>query len=256
MTYARCVVGLLVLALCSAALTSAQQVPTAPIDLKRWIVTPADLTAVGWDGLELVAERALTVEELADRAGWPAGAGDELDGVRDVLLTAGWRQGYAAFFAPTWNPDRPDLGRQVEVEVVVYADAAGAEMGFALVPDVYPTGPIESISGTRRIGDESRLTRVAARDPQAGVPSQELSLGFRNGRFTARILLRDWSGAEPDVAVVEALAMRLLERIEQTQGFRPDTGRPTSDSRLPTPDPVGTNASATTAPASPASRAG
>jgi len=72
-----------------------------------------------------------------------------------------------------------------------------------------------AVLGTRPIGDDSRLTRVAARDPQAGTPSKELALGFRHGRFTARVLLRDWTGEEPAVATVEALATRLSAHIER-----------------------------------------
>ena len=101
------------------------------------------------------------------------------------------------------------------MEVAAYADASGAAQGFALIPDVYTTGPVTAVPGTRPIGDDSRLTRVAARDPQAGTPSNELALGFRQGRFTARVLLRDWTGEEPAVVAVEALAARLSARIER-----------------------------------------
>ena len=73
-----------------------------------------------------------------------------------------------------------------------------------MVPDVFPTGPITPVTGERGIGDASRLVRVNARDAQAGTPSQELALGFRHDDLTARILLRDWTGAQPDVATIEA----------------------------------------------------
>lgn len=209
-----CLVLLFVLLLANCAAASARQaMPPAALDLAAMVLSSADLAAAGWDDLELTTERALSVEDLADRAIWPAGAGDELDEVRDALLAAGWQQGYGASFATIWDPNRADPGHQVEVEIVAYADEEGAARGFALVPDVYPTGPVESIPGTHRIGDESRLVRVDARDPQAGVPNQELALGFRHGRLTARILLRDWSGGEPAVATIEALAERMLARL-------------------------------------------
>ena len=99
------------------------------------------------------------------------------------------------------------------MEVTAYADASGAAQGFALVPDVFETGPVTAVPGTHPIGDDSRLTRVAARDPQAGTPSHELALGFRQGRLTARVLIRDWSGNEPTLETIEALAVRLSARI-------------------------------------------
>ena len=177
-------------------------------------VTPADLAAVGWDDLGLTSGQTLAAADLADRTVWPTGAGPEQDAVHDALLAVGWQQGSAATFATVWDPDRTDLGRQVDIEIVAYAEAAGAAQGFALVPDVYPTGPTETVAGAHRLGADARLVRVDARDPQAGTPAQELALGFRHERLTARVLLRDWTGAEPAVATVEALAARLLARIE------------------------------------------
>ena len=213
----------LVLFLTTSAPTAARQDRPAPLDLAAVALIPADLAAVGWDDLGLSSGQTLSVVDLADRAVWPTGEGPEQDAVRDALLAAGWQQAYAATFATFWDPNRADLGRQVEVEVVAYADAAGAATGFTLVPDVFPTGPVETIAGASGIGDESRLFRVDARDPQAGVPAQELALGFRHGRLTARVLLRDWTGAEPRVDTLEALATRLLARIEHVvQDSGPD----------------------------------
>jgi len=210
-----CLILLFVWLLSSAAPTTARSDSPAPVDLAAMTLTPADLAAVGWDDLGLASGQTLSVTDLADRAVWPAGAGEEQDAVQDALLGAGWQQGYAATFASLWDPNRTDPGRQVDVEVVAYADAPGAAQGFALVPDVYATGPATAVLGTLTIGDESRLTRVAARDPQAGTPSNELALGFRHGRFTARVLLRDWTGDEPTIAAVQALAARLSARIER-----------------------------------------
>jgi hypothetical protein len=178
-------------------------------------LTPDDLSAAGWDGLGLDVGQMLSVDDLATRAIWPQGAGEELDAVRAALRAAGWQQGYTIAFGALWDPHRSNLGRQAEIEITAYADPTGAAQAFTLVPDVYPTGPLSAVTGTRLIGDEFRLVRVAARDPQAGTPYQELALGFRNGRLTARVLLRDWTGAEPALAEVEVLADRLLARIER-----------------------------------------
>jgi hypothetical protein len=209
-----CFVHLLVLLLLTAAPAVARQDLTAtPLDLAAMILTPDDLAAAGWDGLELASGQTLSADDLAYRAVWPQGAGEEQDAVRDALLAAGWHQGYAATFDTPWDANRTNPGYQAEVEIVVYADASGAAAGFALIPDVYATGPVTPVTGTRRIGDDSRLVRVAARDPQAGVPSQELALGLRLGHLTAHVLLRDWTGGKPTVAAIETIADRLLARI-------------------------------------------
>ena len=208
-----CLILLFVSLLSSTAAATARTESPAPVDLAAMTLTPSDLETAGLAGLGLTSGQALSVTDLADRAVWPAGAGEEQDAVRDALDAAGWQQGYGATLASLWEPNRSDLGRQVEVEVAAYADAPGAEQGFALVPDVFVTGPVEAVPSTRQFGDDSRLTRVAARDPQAGAPSQELALGFRQGRLTARVLIRDWSGNEPTLETIEALAARLSARI-------------------------------------------
>jgi hypothetical protein len=217
MTLVRVISSLVVLLFISAAPLAARQGSPAPLDLAAMVLTPADLAGAGWDDLGLQAGQTLAVSDLAARAVWPTGSGPEQDAVRDDLLAAGWQQGYTATLATLWDPNRSNLGRQVEIELDAYTDAASATRGFAVVPDVFPTGPITPVTGERGIGDASRLVRVAARDAQAGTPSQELTLGFRHDDLTARILLRDWTGAQPDVATIGALADRLLARIEQVQ---------------------------------------
>jgi hypothetical protein len=210
-----CFVLALALALLTAVPAAAQGNSLAPLDLAAMSPTPADLAVAGWEGLGFASGQTLSAADLAYRAVWPQGGGKSQESIHKALLDAGWQHGYAATFATFWDPDRSDPGRQVEIEIVAYADAAGAAKGFALVPDVFPTGPMTTVAGASRIGDEARLVRVAARDPQAGTPSHELALGFRHGRLTARILLRDWMSEEPAMTVVEALAARLLARIER-----------------------------------------
>ncbi len=201
--------------LCAASAPAAAGPDPAPLDLAAMALTPDDLAVAGWDGLGLQSGWMLSVEELAYRAVWPKGEGAEQDAMRDRLLNAGWQQGHASTFATFWDPNRAGAGREVTVEIVAYADPTGAAKGFASVPDVYATGPLEPVPGMYPIGDEARLMRVDARDPQAGEPAQELALGFRRGRLTASVLLRDWAGTEPAVTVAEALAAQLLTKMER-----------------------------------------
>ena len=211
----RCCLVIVFVSLLSSTPATAGSESPAPVDLAAMTLTPFDMAAAGMTDLGLTSGQSLSATDLADRAVWPAGTGEEQDAVRDALDAAGWHQGYAATLATLWDPNRADLGHQVEVEITAYADATGATRGFALVPDVFATGPVTAVTGTRQIGDDSRMARVAARDPQAGTPSHELALGFRQGRLTARVLIRDWSGNEPAVATIEALADRLSVRIDR-----------------------------------------
>jgi hypothetical protein len=218
MTSRRCLTTLfllLLLPLSPSLAPAAAQTVSEPdaLELAAMCLTASDFAAAGWADLELVWDWNPTAADLADRAVWPAGAGDERDAVQTSLLAAGWQHAYTASFAVPSDAEVAIPGRQAEVELVAYADTAGATAGFALVPDAYPTGPIEPVTGARTIGDESRLVRVEARDPQAGTPNHELILGFRTGRFTARILLRDWGDEWPQVATIENLGSRLLARI-------------------------------------------
>ena len=68
--------------LSSAAPTAARSESPAPVDLAAMTLTPADLAAVGWTDLGLTSGQTLSVTDLADRAVWPAGAGEEQDAVR------------------------------------------------------------------------------------------------------------------------------------------------------------------------------
>src|SRR4051794_32054191 len=194
MALAHVISSLVVLLVISAAPVAARHGSTAPLDLAAMVLTPTDLAGVGWDNLGLQAGQTLAVTDITARAVSPTGAGPEQDAVRDDLLAAGWRQGYTVTLATLWDPNRSNLGLQVEIELDAYTDAASATWGFAVVPDVFPTGPITPVTRERGIGDVSRLVRVAARDAQAGTPTQELALGFRHVDLTARILLRDWTG--------------------------------------------------------------
>src|SRR5689334_1513424 len=126
-----CLVLLAVLLLATAVPTAAHEAPSPPVDLAAMRLGPADLATAGWDGLGLDSGGTLSATDLADRAVWPAGAGEARDAIQDSLVGAGWQQGYGVTFATFWDPNRTDPGRQVEVEVIAYADAAGATRGFA-----------------------------------------------------------------------------------------------------------------------------
>jgi hypothetical protein len=186
-----------------------------PLDLAAMTLTPDDLADLGMDGFGFGDGRTLAADNLADRAVWPAGEGEELAEVRDDLVAAGWRQAYLAVLTTVRDYDNPGPSRDVEIEVVAYADAAGAAQGFSLVPDAYATGEMEEVAGGETIGDESRITRIDAHDAGAGTPYAELALGFRQGNLTARVLLRNPQEEPPQVDEIEALAEALLTRIER-----------------------------------------
>src|SRR5829696_610435 len=198
-------------------------VQPVPLDLAAMILTPADLSQAGLEKFGGSSGRALTVDDLAARVVWPEGEGESLDAAREALLAARWSQAQAAVLTTVRDFVNPGTISDVEVEVVAYADAAGATAGFLLVPDAYPTGDIAEVAGSGVIGDQSRITRIDGHDPGAGTPSQELALGFRSGHLTARVLIRNLSNETPEVAEIEALAKTLEARIETVlRGGAPD----------------------------------
>ena len=210
-------VPLLFVLLPRSASTAAQQnAPSGSIDLAAMVLTPTDLAAVGWDGLGLQAGQTLAVSDLAARAVWPTGTGAKQDAMRNDLLAAGWQQGYTVTLATLWDPHRSDLGRQVEIELEAYADAAGAAQGWARVPDVFPTGTITPVTGEREIGEALAPgagggTRSPGGNPQPGTGPWLSS----TRTSTAHILVRDWSDGQPRRGDGEAVAERLLARVEQ-----------------------------------------
>ncbi len=189
-----------------------------PLDLAAMILTPADLALAGLEEFGGSSGRALTVDDLAARVVWPEGDGESLVAARETLLAAGWSQAQAAVLTTVRDFVNPGTISDVEVEVIAYADADGATAGFLLVPDAYPTGDTADVAGSELIGDESRITRIDGHDPGSGTPSQELALGFRTGRLTARVLIRNLSNETPEVTEIEALAKVLESKIELVLG--------------------------------------
>jgi hypothetical protein len=199
-----------------------------PLDLAAMALTPDDIDLPGtgrWYAESLTFEQV--VPGLAENGGKDPAA------VREVLVAAGWqRQYHSTLSAPeVFGVATPIEALRINAYVHEFADAAGAAAAFTFLEDESgrpsPSSgatPVaggvalaEDIPGTRVIGDESEITRHLGAQSGSSLPYRSLDLTFRLGNLVAGVEVADFTGGEPDVAEVEALAETYLERIEQVR---------------------------------------
>jgi hypothetical protein len=184
------------------------------LDLAAMTLRPADL-----DGdYGLSGSFVLTLEEQAAIINDQRGGNDEdLDALIATLTDTGFRRNYVNTLGIPQDED-PDLfARSVSSYVTEYADADGAAAGFAELEDETNIADSEDIPGTRTIGDQSEITLVQATTTDAGDPYRSLDLTFQIGNLIGGVTIADFTGGEPEVEEVEALADTLLERIEEVR---------------------------------------
>jgi hypothetical protein len=243
---------LLSLLLPAAVATAQEASPTAspvadqPLDLAAMALVPADFDI---PGMGRTSGESLTLEQ--DVAQHAESYGTDPAAVREALVAAGWQRHYLSrLWAPeVYGAEDPFLALRVNNYVREFADADGASAGFAFMEDesgALPTSagatPVagevalaEDIPGTRVIGDESEITRHVGVSPESGLTYHSLDLTFRVRNLVAGVGLYDYTGGEPDVAEVEALAQTYLERIEQVRA-EGGPGLSTRIVRLDAPD--------------------
>lgn len=190
-----------------------------PLDLAALTLTPADLAAEGLPGYGLAAGRRYSRDELARTAAEARAGGPTSPTSADFsqrLADAGWLASYESTLAIV-DESSPDLLRHsVESFVDHYGTAAGAADAFALTTDEreFTTVEVRQIRGTGAVADESRYWRFRGEAIDTGNPFAGLSLSFRLDNLVAGVQIYDWRGGSPDVATVDALAARLLDRLE------------------------------------------
>ena len=199
-----------------------------PLDLPAMTLTPADIEAVGLTGYGRFANgffRSLD-EYVALRAEFLNKSEAE---VRAALERAGWRRGYVTNLAVPTEPGNPDSPPSREAFSVVYeyADAEGAATAydFNRQYEGVTAGTVEVLAGTRTFGDVSYMTHTRVTDPDQSGPSDQYDLVLRRDRVTAAAGLIVFGDAADSatppavpaeaIAQVEAMAARLMERIEQ-----------------------------------------
>jgi hypothetical protein len=182
-------------------------VASEPPDLGAMVLTPADLEAVGLTGFGQLSQ---TYWELADGA--------------DPVTATGMQRVYQYRLAVPVDPGAtPDSFRTlVYTDIEEYADAAGAAAEFALIETPITAGegtPVpRDIAGTRTIGDASTIRRYERVASDTGLPFLQLNLAFQRGNLIAAVGIAEYTGEEPDLETLEALADTALAKIDAVAG--------------------------------------
>ena len=100
--------------------------------------------------------------------------------------------------------------------MIEYASIEGAAAGFALLETEASDAGMKDVPGTGVIGDRSEITRFR-RSSDNGEPYRALDLTFQVDNLVAGVTVGEFGGREPDLATVEALAERLLEKVRLGQ---------------------------------------
>ncbi len=200
--------------------------PDPSVSLAEMALRSADVDGIDRPGYAHDAAnlKGLTdqVADLAQACGITADAGPSptATAIEEQLRTVGWRQQYVNRLGLISAGEPARLQRTVISAVTEYADAVGAQTGFAYLEDeagnCFGTG--EDIPQVALVGEESELTRLVGPEPAV----QTSVLTFRKGNLVAAVALTDAVGEAPDPAVVLDLGRRLLDRMETA---RSETGR-------------------------------
>ncbi len=195
--------------------------PAAAADLAALTLTADDLEAVGLEGFGIAGGSISTLEAAARGAAEARGGEDEpVAPYRTALLEAGWRRGVQSTLAVPRSGEPRVFDRSVSSAIDEYDDAAGAAEGFAFLNDetAYREVEVRQIRGTRSFGDETVVYRFRGAADDTGEPFQGAGLSFRLGNREASVIVYDWDGEAVAIETVNALAARLLERIEAGLG--------------------------------------
>jgi hypothetical protein len=186
------------------------------LDLAAITLTPADLDDLGLEGFGMSYGQTAFLEELivasAEFRNLPEAE------VRAAYEANGLIRRYDLSLHQPLDPADPagDAGRLVVSYVMEFADAAGAAAAWAFSEDesFAPASTDEPL--TTPLGEQSEATRESGTDAD-GLPFAQIDLTFQSGNLHAGLVIIDWTGAEPDLAQAEALAARLMERIESVR---------------------------------------
>lgn len=206
------VLGILLGAGPSASSLGAQRAAEEePLDLAAMALIPSDLDDEGLEGYRIDYGETFLLEETASLLA--PGLGLSEDEVQETLEDAGFERFYtSSLFQPE---DEDDIfGAILSVVnsyVLEFADEEGAAAAWETLEDESNVENAQDVRRVEQIGDETEATRV--RDERAG--SESLDLSFRLGNLIGGVLITNESGQVPEVGDAEALAERLLERIEE-----------------------------------------
>lgn len=198
-----------------AAAQSATPIPGLPrADIAAMTLVPGDLPDPGY-GLE-GGTRLTLAEEAAGVVAYRGGesVAGTVAAFQERLSAVGWLERYTSALALPNRDDPTIVDRRIVTYVTLYTDLTGAAEGFGLLEDESTVANATDIPGTRSIAEQSEITRSTGILSGSDLPYQSLDLTFRTGSLTAGVLIYDNRNIPPEVAEIEALADRLLGRVQ------------------------------------------
>src|SRR5215210_1403306 len=226
-----------------------------PLDLAAIVLYPRNLDALGLPGFGIVKSslRDLETQAALDvltrmvlssprTAGTPAAVtlqddDPDLDERLAFYRDAGFRHRYTLTLL---RPRVPvvetahgsflgDVG--VITSVTEFDSAEKAASAFLVIEDERGNPNARDVPGTRPFGDQSEVTHSRLLALDQGAPYLELNLTFRVGALIADVSVTDFTGAEPEVATVEALAEVLQAKVTRAQAAPAEPQRWTNVAR-------------------------
>ena len=192
-----------------------RSIETASLDLAAITLVPDDLPD---DGYVLVGGRTVDAAAEADLATQyrRGGTAEDIAAFQDPLEDAGFERRYIASLVLPAADDPTQIDARVSSYVATYATSDGAADGFALLEDESAVDDAKDVNGRSDFGDESEITRDVTLLTDEDPPTEAISLDitFRDGNLVAGVTLTDFTGGEPTVREIEALASALVERLD------------------------------------------
>jgi hypothetical protein len=184
------------------------------VDLAAMALTPFDLDDVGLTGFGQQTSEFLTLEEQVEQLVAAPSLGKDAEAIRAGLSGAGFQRRYQRQLGLPSRPGAPPsrLRTFVAPYIIEYASLEGAVTGFTLLETEEAGAGMKDVSGTHVIGNRSEITRFR-RSTDYGEPYRALDLTFQVDNLVAGVTVGEFGGREPDLATVEALAERLLEKV-------------------------------------------
>jgi hypothetical protein len=186
----------------------------APIllDLAAMTLTPTDLADVGLSGFTVADGRA---ESREDRIANQVAEGADPQAVRTNLTRLGWTREHRSRLARPTTPGEEDFDLLVTSSVTQYADAEGAVAGYRAGSLYLVHADDETpVPGTQPIGAQSQVLAIPEVVTSDGKTFQGTRLYFQHGALIGDVIAFATPGITVSVATGQALASRLIERID------------------------------------------
>jgi len=183
------------------------------LELSAMLLTPFDLED---EGLEGYGYRFGGTDTLDDEfTGFISTDDRPADEIQEVLEDAGFVQSRWVSMDLPSEEDPRDAARRVTVWVDEYTESGRA---LSDVIEIYLDFGGDDVDGTDTIGDESAIVTYTDVAPDSGVDVTAMVLAFRYENQIGQIEIVNFHSRspeiEPSVDEIEALAERLLDRIE------------------------------------------